>query len=113
MVGPAGSGSSSFFANRARRPSYGLTTPKYTIVARITNATSAVRNWPTLIGPMATVSKFGLPPIRPMMSRTILVKVVTTVPKEVAMITATASSTRLPRMMKSLKPFMVFLRSLW
>ena len=53
------------------------------------------------------LSKFGLPPkileTNPMITA---VKVVTTVANDAPMMNATASSTRLPRRMKALKPLM-------
>jgi len=73
-------------------------------------ATSAVRNGPTDTRPPGChSSKFGAPPALASNSTMILVKAVTTAAKAAPMTNATASSTRLPRMMKSLKPFMGFL----
>ncbi len=58
---------------------------------------------------MLTLEKSGTPPNLPMMSSSRSVKLFTTAPKEVAMMTATASSTRLPRSRNSLKPVSVLL----
>jgi hypothetical protein len=72
--------------------------------ARMTKAISAVRKMPTGMLPGRQLSKLGLPPALPMRARTMAVKLLTTSANEVAMMNATASSTRFPRMMKSLKP---------
>src|SRR6476661_5391863 len=71
------------------------------------NANRAVRNGPTDTSPPGLKSsKFFAPPALPTSSMMILVNVVTTAANAEPMMNATASSTRLPRMMKSLKPFM-------
>ena len=58
---------------------------------------------------MLTLEKSGTPPTLPMTSSSRSVKLFTTAPKVVAMMTATASSTRLPRSRNSLKPVSVLL----
>ena len=66
-----------------------------------------MRNGPTDTSPPGwKSSKFLAPPAFVTSSMTIFVNVVTTAANAEAMMKATASSTRLPRMTKSLKPFM-------
>ena len=72
----------------------------------IRNEITAVSQAPTGSPPGRQPLKSGCPPILPMMPMISATVAVTTVAKAVAMMKATASSTRLPRRMKFLKPVM-------
>src|SRR6476661_25976 len=73
----------------------------------MTKLMSAVRNSPTDTPPGLKDEKSGLPPILPMRSRMITTNASTTLANAVPMTTATARSTTLPRIRKSLKPLIM------